>query len=763
MTSPSTRAVAVDTSNAASWPVYVRALHRIFFIYVLGLVGFILLMAGAEKLGWSRQAIGVTFLFASVTLFAVIGFYCRTTRLRAFLVADRRVPAVYNGMACAADWLSAASFLSLAGGLYLQGFSGQGNQPGGLAYILGWSGGFVLLGLWVVPALRRMQLWTLPDFYRQRFAASAWPRCLAALGAVLCSLTYLIAQIYAVGLITARLTGVPFELGILLGLSSVLICSFLGGMRAITWTQVAQYVIMLIAFAVPTTWLASQHRDSAHGLFFPVLYAEQLAQVSARETALQTNSKELEVRAHLHRRAIELEYQLLNPVVTLHRLRVAAEQRVIDARNPAVSLLELYAARSALARLPEDAQAARQQWEQELAQVRQQANGLGGLPEQALAYPQDRKARAALVRSRSGHSPPHVDKTLAPKPSAEPPPYESTAQRNNFIAFMLCLMLGTVGMPHVLTRFYTAPSVSSARRAVAWSLLFIVLVYLMAPALAVMVKWEIMYKHVGAALSELPVWASLGARSDSGLLRMQDWNDDGLLQFAELQLGPESLLLMLPDLIGLPFVVAGLMAAGVLAAAVSTADGLLLTIGNVFAYDLKRRAPWSRLIRSRDGAATTRRRGSGLSLSEEQAILQDTRSVFASKIILLFVAAVAALIASLQSADILSLVTMSFSFAATLFVPSLIAGIYSPRTRASHVTAAMLLGLGVTLGYMVMNSDWLSAVIAKPTCSFLLFAIQPAASGLWGCCAGAATLLVLRLVHPAPLSRAAAADATTYP
>ena len=236
---------APDTSSL--YAAYRWRLHRNVALYVVALLSLLALMAWAERQGLSRNLIGPIFLFATVMMYAMIGILGRTTEAQEYFVAGRRIPAMYNGMATAADWMSAASFISLSGALYLQGFSGAGNQPGGLAYVMGWTGGFCLVGLLIAPRLREMRLYTLPDFFGVRYGGR-WPRLLAAWAAVLCSFTYVVAQIYGIGLIASRLTGVQFEIGILLGLGGVLLCSFLGGMRAITWTQVAQYIILLLAF-----------------------------------------------------------------------------------------------------------------------------------------------------------------------------------------------------------------------------------------------------------------------------------------------------------------------------------------------------------------------------------------------------------------------------------------------------------------------------------------------------------------------------------
>ena len=159
------------TPDALEYATYKRGLHRRFAGYVVCLLGFLIALGLAERSGLSKQWVGSIFLFATVALYAAIGIYGRTAEAAEYYVAGRRIPAVYNGMATAADWMSAASFISLAGGLYLQGFSGSGSQPGGLAYVLGWTGGFCLVALLVAPYLRRLNLYTVPDFLACALAA----------------------------------------------------------------------------------------------------------------------------------------------------------------------------------------------------------------------------------------------------------------------------------------------------------------------------------------------------------------------------------------------------------------------------------------------------------------------------------------------------------------------------------------------------------------------------------------------------------------
>src|SRR5450830_1805193 len=270
------------TTGDAVYTAYKNRLHRRFFFYVVCLLLFLLALTFAERWGLKKIWVGAIFLVATVGLYAVIGIYGRTSDASEYYVAGRSIPAVYNGMATAADWMSAASFISMAGGLYLQGFSGTESQPGGLVYVLGWTGGFCLVGLLVAPYLRKLDLYTIPDYFGVRFGGR-WPRIIAAIAAILCSFTYVVAQIYGVGLITSRLTGVQFEIGILLGLGGVLVCSFLGGMRAVTWTQVAQYIIMLLAFLIPVSWLAYKQLGNP---LAPLVYGRQLAKIEALEQQL---------------------------------------------------------------------------------------------------------------------------------------------------------------------------------------------------------------------------------------------------------------------------------------------------------------------------------------------------------------------------------------------------------------------------------------------------------------------------------------------
>ncbi|MDB5913528.1 MAG: Na+/solute symporter, partial [Ramlibacter sp.] len=299
---------------------YERRLRRILGSFIAAFLLFLLLLGWAEHHGLSRFWLGPIFMFSTVMMYAAIGIRSRTSDPEEYYVAGRRIPAMYNGMAAAADWMSAASFISMAGGLYLQGYGGSEAQAGGLAYILGWTGGFCLVGLLIAPQLRRMNLYTVPEFFEVRFGGR-WPRVIAALAAVLCSFIYVVAQIYGIGLIASRLTGVQFEIGILLGLGGVLLCSFLGGMRAITWTQVAQYVILLLAFLIPVSWLAYKQLGNP---LAPLVYGEQLRKIGELERQLMDSPAEKQVQAEFLRRADRYQAWLAEPEVALRRERAAA-------------------------------------------------------------------------------------------------------------------------------------------------------------------------------------------------------------------------------------------------------------------------------------------------------------------------------------------------------------------------------------------------------------------------------------------------------
>jgi len=676
---------------------YQRRLHRNVLLFVVVLLGFLGLMGWAEHEGLSRNLIGPVFLFSTVMIYALIGVTARTTLAEEYYVAGRRIPAFYNGMATAADWMSAASFISLAGALYLQGYSGSGGQAGGLAYVMGWTGGFCLVALLIAPQLRALNLYTLPDFFSQRYGGR-WPRLIAAWSAILCSFTYVVAQIYGIGLIASRLTGVQFEIGILLGLGGVLLCSFLGGMRAITWTQVAQYIILLIAFLIPVSWLAYKQLGTP---WAPVAYGSQLTKIAELEQKLIADPKEVAVRKIYLHRAEAFKARLQNVALSLENERQVLEKRVTDLKLNNADFSVIALARRELLALPKNEAAARELWQKAMLENLERAKPLGGMPLHSQPFQGD------------------PDGSVQEKDIFN-------QSRINFVALIFCLMLGTAGLPHLLTRFYTVANESEARSSVAWSLFFIAILYLSAPALAVLVKFEVMNNLVGSPIADLPHWLAQWARVDSALVDVSDVNGDGILQFGELKLGADLIMLASPELAGLPYVISGLVAAGGLAAALSTADGLLLTIGNAFIHDM-------RAGQSRDPAAKQQSQ-------EERVIL--------SKFALLAVAMVAALVASWKPAEILALVSASFSLAASAFFPGMVMGIFWDKASRRGAIWGMLLGLGATILYMTLNAPIFKATFSGLYPDALVFGIQPISAGILGVPIGFLTLWLCSLIWP---------------
>lgn len=668
---------------------YTRSIHRRFFVFVAGLLGFLICLGMAEQWGLPRAWVAGIFLSVTLVLYAVIGVFARTADANEYYVAGRRIPSVYNGMATAADWMSAASFISLAGGLYSQGFSGSGTQPGGLAYVLGWTGGFCLVALLVAPYLRSLNLYTVPDYFLVRFGGR-WPRLIAAWAAVLCSFTYVVAQLYGVGLITSRLTGVHFEIGILLALGGVLVCSFLGGMRAVTWTQVTQYVVIILAFLIPVSWLSYQQTGNP---LAPLAYGQQLGKITEMEQTFAASAQEQEVVAIYARRAEEFRHKLqdVDGALAQERAELRRQLRVLGDSKAPDALVQ--STRKALAALPKDAVAAREMWSRGLQENAERAKALGGMASQTRAFAGDPDGssteQAAFATSRA-----------------------------NFLALMFCLMVGTAGLPHLLTRYYTTPGVAQARRSVAWSLVFIALLYLSAPALAVLVKYEVMAHLVGQPFEDLPAWMLQWSR-DPNLLAFSDVNGDGVLQFAELRVGADLVMLASPDIGGLPYVVSVLVAAGGLAAALSTADGLLLTIGNALAHDM--------YFEGNSNKAEAMRR------------------VMLSKFALLVVALMAAYAAAQRPAGILYLVSASFSLAGAAFVPAMVLGIFWKRMTRAGAVAGMLGGLGTTVYYMVANFPMLRQWFGFSG-EHLWFGIQPVSAGVFGVPVGLAFAVLVSLM-----------------
>jgi cation/acetate symporter len=675
---------------AADNRAFKKQLNKVYGWYTGGFIAFVIVLAVLEQMGLPRNWIGFIFLLATVALYAGIGIMSRTTEAAEYYVAGRRVPAIYNGMATGADWMSAASFIGMAGTLYLTGY-------GGLAFIMGWTGGYCLVALFLAPYLRKFGQFTIPDFLGARYEGNL-PRFIGIVAAILCSFTYVVAQIYGVGIITARLTGLAFEIGIFLGLGGILVCSFLGGMRAVTWTQVAQYIILIIAYLIPVVWLSVKQTS------VPVpqaIYGFQLQKVTALEQKLIDDPKEKEVIAIFKQRSDALAAKLKDVPTALAADKAAAEKKVADLKAANAPVAEIQAAEKALAAVPKDDAAAKDAWTKAKAAADASARPLAGMPRHANVYAGDPNGDAAAKKT--------FDES-----------------RRNFLALVFCLMVGTAALPHILMRYYTTPSVKQARESVTWSLFFIFLLYFTAPALAVLVKYEMFSMVVGTPFASLPEWIIAWNKVDPTLLSVTDINGDGILQLGELKIGGDIVVLATPAIGGLPYVVSGMVAAGGLAAALSTADGLLLTIANALSHDL-----YYKMI---DPNASTARR------------------VSISKALLLVVALAAAAVAAQKPADILFLVSAAFSFAAAAFFPALVLGIFWKRANKWGATLGMIAGLGTTFYYMATTQPWMRSIfgVTSPIADNIWWGIQPISAGLFGVPIGFAVIIIVSLLTPAP-------------
>jgi cation/acetate symporter len=490
----------------------------------------------------------------------------RTAQISEYYVAGRRVPAFYNGMATGADWMSAASFVGMAGTLFLLGYDG-------LAWVLGWTGGYVLVSILVGPYLRKFGAYTVPDFFAFRFGGN-FARMLAVIVLVCCSFTYVTAQVYGTGIIASRFLGMPFEWAVFAGLAGILLCSMLGGMRAVTWTQIAQYIVLIIAYLTPIVILSTRK----YGIPVPELtYGHALQEITAREA--------------------QMVQQNLAVMCTA-------------ATCPAGSL----------------------------------------------------KA--------------HLEPFINYSPL-------------NYFGIIFCMMVGTASLPHILMRYFTTPSVREARQSVAWSLFFIFLLYFSAPAYAAFSKLEVYTNIIGRDLENIRPW--MFTWGELGLIQVCGKNagsvqavieackaiagHPGVVRLQDFAINTDVIVLSTPEIAGLPYVISGLVAAGGLAAALSTADGLLLAIANALSHDV--------YYKMLDPNAPTIRR-----LSVARALL-------------LVVAVGAAYTASTKPSDILAMVGWAFSLAMAGNFPGLVMGIWWKRTTTAGAIAGIIAGFGLCLFYLV--------------------------------------------------------------
>ncbi len=541
---------------------FVQNLPKIYGTYTGGFIVFIILMAIAEQAGMTAKTIGILFVAFTVCIYAFIGYLSRTVQVDAYYVAGRQVPTVFNGMATAADWMSGASFVAMAGGIYFGGYTY-------MAFLVGWTGGYVLVSSLLAPYLRKFGCYTVPDFIGTRYGGNLARFC-AVVVLALASFTYVTAQINATGTIASRALGIPFELGVWVGLVSILLCSMLGGMRAVTWTQVAQYIVLIIAYLIPIFWISNK---GGFGVFPHLMLGEEVARLG------------------------ELEAQF--------------------------GLVKNSAADVKAAGVP------------------------GGLKSIAVAH-------------------------------SEVPAGGMAAWK--FISLALCMMVGTASLPHILMRYFTTPSVKAARKSVAWSLFFIAILYTSAPMLATLSKLSLMDPSLPTGIIGKPIadvmsieWVNQWVNVKQAFIA--DFNGDGILQLNEWFMRGDVVVLSTPEVAGLPYVISGLVAAGGMAAAMSTADGLILAIANALSHDV-----YYKII---DPKADVRKR------------------LLVARALLVVIGAAGAYVASMRLTSILGAVAWAFDFAMSgLFFP-LILGVWWKRATREGAIAGMIAGLASGTAYLI--------------------------------------------------------------
>ena len=487
----------------------------------------------------------LVFVVITFSLYIYIAYASRVSDTAGFYVAGGGIPAPANGAAVAADWMSAASFISMAG---IVAFSQNGYA--GSVFLMGWTGGYVLLALLLAPYLRKFGKYTVPDFVGDRYSESA--RMVAVVCAVVVSFVYVAGQMSGVGLVFQRFLGVNTTLGVVIGMTIVFFYAVLGGMKGITWTQVAQYTVLIIAYLIP---------------------------------------------------AVAISVQLTGIPV------------------PQIGFGQILADLDGL----------------------QQDLGIAAYTE---AFTQTSMLNMVLITA--------------------------------------ALMFGTAGLPHVIVRFYTAKSVRAARYSALWALFFISLLYTTAPAIGAFSKYNVLNQLPGTAEADAPSWYT--SWRDVGLIEFTDLNGNGIIDVSattdvanELLINNDIVVLATPEIAGLPAPIVGLVAAGGLAAALSTASGLLLVISSSVANDVyfKKINPQA---------------------SEKQQLLVG-RMAMAGAIL------VAGYLGINPPGFVAQVVALAFGLAAASFFPVLVLGIFWKKCTAAGATAGMVAGLGTTIAYQIWTID----------------------------------------------------------
>lgn len=481
------------------------------------------------------------FVVLSFGAYIYIGYANRVRDTKGFYVAGQGVPAIANGAATAADWMSAASFISMAGLISFMGYDGS-------VYLMGWTGGYVLLALLLAPYLRKFNKYTVPDFVGDRYYSKT-ARSVAAVAAVFVSFTYVAGQMRGVGIVFSRFIGVSVEWGVVIGMVIVAFFAVIGGMKGITWTQVAQYSVLIIAYLIPVIVLSAQMT----GIPIP-----QLA-------------------------------------ITF-------------------------------------------------GDIGQQLEGL--------------------------HTELGLDSYLDP----------FTQKTTIDVLFMtISLMIGTAGLPHVIVRFYTVPNVRAARYSAFWALFFIALLYTAAPAYAIIAKYNLLDELNGKTRTDIDKLDWAVSWEETGLLTFNDTNSDGVFTFSkqdsEIVIDRDIIVISTPEVAGLPPAIIALVAAGGLAAALSTASGLLLVISSSVSHDI-----YYRLINPE--------------ANEKQRLL-------VGRVVILIAVVIAGLLGIYPPGFVAQVVAIAFGLGAASFFPIILLGIFDKRTNSAGAIAGMVVGLGFTLAYII--------------------------------------------------------------
>jgi cation/acetate symporter len=543
---------------------------------------------------WTYIIVGLTF-----ALYIGIAYWARVGSTKEFYVAGGGVHPVANGMATAADWMSAASFISMAGMISFMGYDGA-------VYLLGWTGGYVLLALLLAPYLRKFGKFTVPDFVGDRYYSDT-ARLVAVVCALFISFTYVAGQMRGVGVVFSRFLEVEITTGVIIGMSIVFFYAVVGGMKGITYTQVAQYCVLIFAYMVPAIYISIMLTG--------------------------------------------------NPVPQLGMGSSLAD-------GSGVYLLDK----------------------------------LDGLNVE-LGFSAYTDGNRAMV---------------------------------DVFAITLALMVGTAGLPHVIVRFFTVPKVRDARRSAGWALLFIAILYTAAPAVASFARVNMIETingtdNMGTPYTEAPSW--IGSWEKTGLIQWEDRNNDGRMFYAadernEMKIDRDIMVLANPEIARLPAWVIALIAAGGLAAALSTAAGLLLVISSAISHDLLKKVLMPRIT--------------------------ERQELWAARIAAGFAVCIAGLLGIYPPGFVAEVVAFAFGLAAASFFPTILLGIFDKRTNAIGAISGMVAGLAFTMGYILYFKGIFMTPFAANIPENWLFGISPEGIGSVGMLLNFAVAVVVSRLTAAP-------------